>query len=217
MRTCSLEVALRQRISFTPTLANFKLRLIASDPTRFPPTPVSQVMPRYWAHVWDVIAGHPSTDEAIDLQLAAMPVMRSLVRRAHRRGIDILAGTDTLMPWVVPGEALYLELVELRDALGNTESALAAATTVNGRHVSKGEAGRIHRGARADILLIGRDPTLEIVALREWRILFVDGRRYDRATLDGWLDDYRQVFHGWSQRHIISPLVATAIRFFSQD
>jgi len=65
--------------------------------------------------------------------------------------------------------------------------------------------------------LIGRGPTLDIVALREWPILFVDGRRYDRAKVDEWLDDDRKVFHGGSQRHIVSPLVATAIGFFSQD
>jgi hypothetical protein len=38
-------------------------------------------------------------------------------------------------------------------------------------------------GARADILLLPEDPSLRLEALRDWRILFADGRRYDRATL----------------------------------
>jgi len=210
----AVDIALRQRVSFTPTLANFKLRLVASDPERFSPTEASEFLPAYWADAWNLIAGHPSSAEEIDLQLKAIPAMRVLVRRAHERGIDVLAGTDTLMPWVVPGEALHLELVELRDALGDVEKALAAATTINGRHLGYGELGVIAPGARADVLLTQTDPTVELAALREWRILFADGRRYDRATIDVWLDDYREYFHGWFQHRIIGPLAAAGTYLF---
>ena len=213
----AFDIALRQRVSFTPTLANFRLRLIASDPERFPPTPASDHLPEYWAAQWDLIAGHPSTEEEISLQVEAMPKMRLLVRRAHERGIDVLAGTDTLIPWVVPGESLHLELAELADELGDVESALAAATTVNGRHLGNGELGMIAPGARADILLTRTDPTIELAALREWQVLFTDGRRYDRATVDGWLIEYRQYFHGWFQQKFMAPVVAAAATFFVHE
>jgi hypothetical protein len=213
----ALDVALRQRLSFTPTLANFSLRLSASDPTRFPPSEVSRVLPEYWAHAWDLIAGHPSTEEAIEQRLRSVPAMRSLVRRTHERGIDVLAGTDTLMPWVVPGDALHRELAELQKALGSAEAALAAATTVNGRHLASGELGVIAPGARADLLLVEEDPTERLSVLREWRIVFADGRRYDRETLDGWIDDYRQHFQGWFQRHIMGTVATVAVGFFGHE
>ena len=213
----ALDIALRQRLSFTPTLANFSLRLTASNPARFPPSETSRVLPEYWAHAWDLIAGHPATEEAIAQRLRSVSALRSLVRRAHQRGIDVLAGTDTLMPWVVPGDALHREMAELQQALGSAEAALAAATTVNGRHLAPGEIGIIESGARADILLVREDPTQRLSSLREWRIVFADGRRYDRETLDGWVDDYRQYFHGWFQRHIMGTVAALAVGLFGHS
>lgn len=211
----ALDVARSRRVSFTPTLANFRLRLIASDPQRFPATADSQHLPAYWARAWDLIAGHPSTPEAIARRLRAIPAMRALVRRAHARGIDILAGTDTIMPWVVPGESLHLELAELEEALGDAERALAAATTVSGRHIDRGAIGVIAPGARADILLTPEDPTRQLSALRDWRILFADGRRYDRATLDAWLASYRRHFRGRLYSTVMDTIVRAALGRFA--
>jgi hypothetical protein len=213
----ALEVARTQRLSFTPTLANFSLRLTASDPARFPPSDASRVLPEYWVDAWDLVAGHPSTPEAIEQRLRAVPAMRALVRRAHERGIDVLAGTDTLMPWVVPGDALHRELIELEEAFGSAEAALSAATTVNGRHLAPGEIGLIAPGARADILLVAEDPTERLSSLRDWRIVFADGRRYDRETLDGWLDDYHQHFHSWFQRYVMGPVARVAVGMFDHS
>jgi hypothetical protein len=213
----ALDVAIRQRLSMTPTLANFSLRLSASDPIRFPPGEASQILPVYWTDAWDLIAGHPSTEEEIEQRLRAIPRMHAIARRAHERGIDLLAGTDTLMPWVVPGDALHREMAELEAALGDPELALAAATTVNGRHLGPGAIGVIAPGARADLLLVTEDPTKRLSALREWRILFADGRRYDREQVDGWMDDYRRYFAGWTQRNIIGTAAAMAVGLFSHD
>jgi hypothetical protein len=210
----AFDIALRQHISFTPTLANFSLRLTASDPQRFPATPASRLLPRYWADAWNLIAGHPSTEEDIALRLRMVPAMRALVRRAHARGIDILAGTDTIMPWVVPGESLHLEMEELRGALGSSESALAAATIVNGDHIDPGEIGVIRAGARADLLLMSSDPTQALGALRDWRILFVDGRRYDRPTIDSWVESYREHFRGGLHAALMDTIVSAATEHF---
>jgi cytosine/adenosine deaminase-related metal-dependent hydrolase len=128
-----------------------------------------------------------------------------------------LAGTDTLMPWVVPGDALHREMFELEVALGSAEAALAAATTVNGRHLASGEIGLIAPGARADILLVDEDPTERLASLREWRILFADGRRYERETLDEWLNEYRQHFHDWFQRHIMATVAGAAVGLFDHS
>jgi cytosine/adenosine deaminase-related metal-dependent hydrolase len=204
----ALEVAQRQRLAMTPTLANFRLRLTDSDPERFPPSEASHWLPRYWNDVWHLVAGHPTGEEAIDRRLRAIPVMQAMVRRAHERGIDVLAGTDTLMPWVVPGDALHRELAELSVALGSAEAALAAATTVNGRHLASGQIGVLAPGARADILLTAADPTMQLSTLRDWRIVFADGRRYDRATVDAWLEAARDHFDGWFHRHVIGTLVS---------
>ena len=179
-----------------------------------PPSVASQLLPEYWASAWKLIAGHPSSEDAIERRLRAVPALRALVRRAHDRGIDILAGTDTVMPWVVPGEALHRELAELRSALGSTEAALAAATTVNGRHIAPGEIGVIAPGARADILLVPEDPTVQLETLRDWRVLFSDGRRYDRSTIESWLEDFRRHFRGQPYRGVMGTIVGWVVGSF---
>lgn len=193
----ALSLAKSQNVSFLPTLANGgRLRLIASDATRFRPTPGARFMPEIWTEYWNStdIASHP-TGDGIEQRLARIPVSESLTRRAHEMGIDILAGTDTLMPWVVPGESLQIEIGELARAMGDNEAALASATVVNGRHIANGEIGIIAMGARADILLLPSDPVENLSALQSWRILFADGRRYDRERIDAWMGRYRQHFH----------------------
>jgi imidazolonepropionase-like amidohydrolase len=209
----ALRIARRQRVSFTPTLANFTLRLSASDPERFPPPTAARFLPEYWAGAWDLIAGHPSTHEAIERRLETQPSMRALVRRAHQHGIDI-PGTDTIMPWVVPGESLHLELAALHEALGSAEAALAAATTVNGRHIAPGEIGTIAAGARADLLLTTQDPTEQLAALADWRVVFADGRAYDRLTVDAWLEDYRLHFRGGLYRAVVGTAVSFVVDQF---
>jgi cytosine/adenosine deaminase-related metal-dependent hydrolase len=210
----AIGLALARRISFTPTLANFSLRLTASDPQRFPPGEVSAVLPRYWAPVWDLIAGHPSTPEAIERRLRAVPVLRAVTGRAHERGVHVLAGSDTIMPWVLPGESMHRELTELRQAFGSAEAALAAATTVNGRQIAAGEIGVIAPGARADVLITLDDPTKELAALRAWRVVYASGRRYDRATVDAWLESYRQHFRSGIYEAVMGSLVGWAAEAF---
>jgi cytosine/adenosine deaminase-related metal-dependent hydrolase len=209
-------LAQRHRVSFTPTLANFRLRLSASDPQRFPPPAGASILPAFWSDAWQVIAGHPQGEEAIALRLDSVHALAGLVRRAHQRGIPILAGSDTLMPFVVPGEALHFEIQALGKAFGSNEAALASATTVNGRHIAEGEIGVIAPGARADLLLLREDPTRRLGALRGWQVLFADGRRYDRATVDDWLTRYTHHFHDRLYAGALGGVVALAVNSFGK-
>jgi hypothetical protein len=206
-----LDLVQRNRIALTPTMGNPPLRLIASDPRRFPPTPGAADIPAFWASAWNLIAGHPEGEKQIQVTLRSLRRTRDIVRRAHARGIDVLAGTDTLMPWIVPGEALHLEMARLADAFGSNDAALAAATIVNGRHIAPGQIGQIVPGARADILLLPEDPAADLAALRRWKIEIADGRRYDRAVIDGWVSRYRRHFHGWFYATVMDGLTAIVV------
>lgn len=110
-------------------------------------------------------------------------------------GIDVLAGTDVLMPYTIPGDALLREIDELATAYASKEAALEAATRINARRIDPANAGAIAPGVRADILLLAADPTAELSAIREWRVLFAAGRRYDRVTVDAWVERYKAHFH----------------------
>ncbi|MEN8159044.1 MAG: amidohydrolase family protein [Myxococcota bacterium] len=212
----ALTLARRQRVAFTPTLANFRLRLSASDPVRFAPTAGFDLLPAFWNDAWQIIAGHPEGERAIERRLESVLALRRLVHRAHGLGIPILAGTDTLMPFVVPGESLHLEIEALHEAFGDAEAALAAATTVSGRRIAEGEIGVIAPGARADLLLLREDPTRRLGALRDWAHVFADGRRYDRPTVDGWLDRYRRHFHGRLYEGVVGTIAGIAVDGFGK-
>jgi len=204
-------IAARDRnISFLPTLANGRVRLIASDPQRFPPTPGARHLPEVWFEAWSsqyTIASHP-TGDGIARREARLPRFSHVTGKARTLGIDILAGTDTLMPYVVPGESLHLEIAELAHAFRDNEAALAAATTINGRHIDSGAIGVIAAGARADILILPADPVANLSALMDWRIVFASGRRYDRADVDRAVARYDRHFH--------SPFYAVPMKWASR-
>lgn len=206
----ALDLAKANRVSFLPTLANSRLRLIASDPQRYPPTPAFRYLPKIWMDAWTSqtkIGSHPVGGEIVAREARNALFLR-ITRAAKEKDIDILAGTDAMMPFVVPGESLVMEIDLLAEAFGDREAALAAATQINARHISPSEIGVIAPGARGDILLLADDPTKDLRALRDWRVLYVGGRRYDRGQIDAWVEKYR--------RHFQSPFYNAVMGFASR-
>jgi hypothetical protein len=191
----ALKIVKQQDGALTPTIINLALRLSASDPKRFPPPPAAAHLPEMWTIAWPNIVGHPRTQAEIEAQLAAIAKSREIVRTARDMGIDVLAGTDVLMPYAIPGDALLREIGELADAFASNEAALEAATRINARRIDADNTGAIAPGRRADILLLKTDPTADLNALREWRVLYAAGRRYNRETVDGWMRRYDEHFH----------------------
>ncbi len=204
----ALNVAVANRISFTPTLANLSLRLSVSDPERFPPPPAGENLPAFWSSVWQSLVGHPTGEAAIEQRLQSIVRYRQIVGQARARGIDVLAGTDTLMPWVTPGASLHQEIEELALAFSDNETALAAATRINGRHIAPGEVGVIAPGARADILLLNEDPVVDLGALKRWRFVAAAGRFYSREEIDDAVQRYRRHFRGWFYSWIMNWIVS---------
>jgi hypothetical protein len=78
-------------------------------------------LPEVWIDAWSsqsTIASHP-TGDGIARREARLPRFSYATGRARALGLDVLAGTDTLMPYVVPGESLHLEIAELASAFGD--------------------------------------------------------------------------------------------------
>lgn len=192
----ALRYAKQHNVAFLPTLFNGRIRLVASDSKRFPPTPAAALLPQIWEKAWNSptqIASHPSPEE-IAPRLQRVEVIWRVTRMAHEEGVDLLAGTDAMMPWVVPGESLLLEIDEIAGALSDNEAALASATLINGQHLAKGQIGEIAVGKRADILLLPADPTVDLKALRAWNEIYVNGRHYSREKVDADVARFRRHF-----------------------
>ncbi len=205
------------RISILPTQANQKARLTASDRQRFPPTEGLRHLPAFWEQVWPMIVAHPETTEAVAADLDGIAAEIAFVGEARLAGIDVLAGTDVVMPYVVPGESLHLQLAMLSDAFGGDEAALAAATGVNGRHVDRGKVGRIAVGNFADLLILRKGPRSDLVAVRDWQFLMVGGRMYQRAQIDAAVENYDQHFRGAYYETVMNGLVSILASGFSRE
>lgn len=106
------------------------------------------------------------------------------VAALHAAGVDVLAGTDVSMPvpslgGLAHGASVHHEL-QLLVAAGLTPiEALRAATATTARRFDLSDRGRIRTGARADLLLVDGDPTVDITTTLSIRDIW---RRGVRAT-----------------------------------
>ena len=104
--------------------------------------------------------------------------------------VRILAGTDIGVLNVFPGRAIHEELaLLLRDAGMTPLEALQAATL----HAAAGiglerELGSIEAGKVADLVLIEANPLADITRVSQIAGVVLRGRYFDRAVLDGLLD-----------------------------
>ncbi|MEL6663714.1 MAG: amidohydrolase family protein [Pseudomonadota bacterium] len=200
-------------LSFLPTNANARSRLTVSDPARFPPSPGLSDVPAFWETAWPSIVSHPETDAEIETEIEAMPVALRFIREAHAAEIDVLVGSDVIMPYVIPGESIHQQLALLTQALGSAELALAAATATNGQHIDEGRIGRVKVGAFADLLIFEDDPRGDIAKVQDWAHVMVDGRLYGRDEINAAVKRYRDHFRSG----VYPAVMNTAYGFLASD
>lgn len=110
--------------------------------------------------------------------------MATFVGLAHERGIRILAGTDTPVPWLIPGASLHRELRHFAEQAGMTT--LEAIQTATGRAaeaLESPERGVVREGAIADLVFVDGDVSRDIRALARIESVMVGGRLYSRDEL----------------------------------
>jgi imidazolonepropionase-like amidohydrolase len=111
-----------------------------------------------------------------------------LTGEMHKAGVALLVGSDSLDPFVFPGESLHQELAELVRAGFTPLDALQAATQGAARFLGRaGELGAIEADKTADLVLLGANPLENIGNTRKILIVIRDGKVLDRATLDSLL------------------------------
>jgi imidazolonepropionase-like amidohydrolase len=102
--------------------------------------------------------------------------------------VPILAGTDAAPGvFVVPGFSLHDELTEMVAAGLTPMEALQTATSNPARFWNRTDIGRVAPGTLADLVLLAKDPTVDIHNTTTIRAVVADGKLYDRAALDGLL------------------------------
>jgi hypothetical protein len=107
----------------------------------------------------------------------------------RKLGVPIVAGTDLGVPLVYPGFSLHEELAVLVEKGGfSPAQAIEASTLQPARLLGEDkDLGTIQPGKLADLVLLDRDPLLNIANTKAIFAVIADGRFYDRAALDAML------------------------------
>jgi hypothetical protein len=125
-------------------------------------------------------------------------IRRRIIRAYHNAGVPIMAGSDTAQAFHIWGPGLIQEIETLGKSGLSPMEALRSATVVprdyfrslpnGGSSLGwKAEFGTVEKGARADLILLERDPAKDLSALRSLQMVIAGGRLYDRAALDAML------------------------------
>ncbi|MCU0649516.1 MAG: amidohydrolase family protein [Gemmatimonadaceae bacterium] len=145
-------------------------------------------IPKFLVQGWD-----PKTDFRLKALTPAdwensrktWALQQRMLREMVRAGVPILAGTDVLNPYCMPGFSLHDELRHLVDAGMTPLQALQAATIQPARFFAATDSlGTIARGKVADLVLLDADPLVDIANSTRIRAVITNGRYYDRARLD---------------------------------
>jgi imidazolonepropionase-like amidohydrolase len=110
---------------------------------------------------------------------------RPLTKVFHDRGGQLMTGTDTLLPRLVPGFALHRELQELVDVGLTPYEALRTSTTIPYEYLGESkEAGTIEVGKRSDLILVDGNPLEDISAASHIAGVMMRGRWIGRKEID---------------------------------
>ena len=115
---------------------------------------------------------------------------RPFTTALHEKGVKLMAGTDALLPTVLPGFSLHWELEELVGVGLTPYEALRTSTTHPMEFLGElDEAGTIEVGKRAELVLLEANPLEEITNTRKIVGVMMQGRWLPQSELQKGLDD----------------------------
>ena len=138
--------------------------------------------------------------QAPSVECAAISFEKSveLVGLLHAHGVSILAGTDVVKPFFVPGFSLHDELSLLVGAGLSEIEAIQAATRNAARFAGMDDVGTIERDMVADLLVLDADPLENIDNTRTIAAVVSAGRLIERSRLQEILSEIRDSAAKWT-------------------
>ena len=170
-----------------PTLTVLRSMAYSDDPS-FTNDPRLKYIPRDIVSSWNPKADPFLKDKtAEDWALSKKVFSKDLdiVGAMERAGVEILAGTDTLNPYCLPGFSLHDELGLLVQSGLTPMQALQAATRNPARFLGREkDLGTIATGKIADLVLLDANPLDDIGNTRKISAVVFGGKFYTRTSLD---------------------------------
>lgn len=137
-----------------------------------------------------LVAWKPRLDRPLwPSALPSARVEKEAIGLLHEEGVRIIAGTDTVKPYFVPGYALHDELAALVGAGMSEGEVIRAATRTPAEMVGALGQGLIAKGQAADLLVLDASPLEDIANTRRIAMVVAAGRIYDREALAAMRED----------------------------
>lgn len=172
-----VELLARSGMTITPTIGIYGAYAVVAedDPSLFDDRRVETFVP--WAREAATRGGDLETRREMVRSMA------SLGRRVVEAGGTVVVGTDS--PIIPQGLALVAEMQALVEYGGMSEiDVLRATTSVSADAMGYGDVfGSVRPGLLADLIVLDRDPTTDITAIRDIRMVIENGRAHTLEDL----------------------------------
>jgi len=171
-----------------PTLTVLHALAYSDDPA-LQRDPRLRYMPPSVKATWNPLKPYGETPEQYEMAKKEFQTQLQIVGVMEQSGVGILAGTDTLNPYIYPGFSLHDELGLLVQAGLTPMQALQAATANPARFLGKEQDfGTIAPGKIADMVLLYANPLEDIANSKKiWAVVY-NGKVYPRDALDQMLE-----------------------------
>jgi imidazolonepropionase-like amidohydrolase len=171
-----------------PTLTVIRNLSMIGDPA-LTEDPRLAYMPAFVRATWSPQGGlpylktwGPKQSEQMKVTLAKF---KEIVGRMNKAGVPLLAGTDVMNPFVMPGFSLHDELALLVESRLSPMQALQAATRNAAQYRGDlADYGTIEKGKVADLVLLNANPLADIRGTTRIAAVIVGGKLLDREKLD---------------------------------
>src|SRR5215471_15082451 len=170
-----------------PTLTVLRSTAYSDNPS-FANDPRLKYLPRDIVSSWNTKADpflkkKTAEDSAVSKKVFSKDL--ELVGAMEQAGVEILAGTDTLNPYCLPGFSLHDELGLLVQSGLTPMQALQAATLNPARFLGRDkDFGTIARDKIADLVLLDANPLEDIANTKKISAVVFGGKFFSRAALD---------------------------------
>lgn len=178
-----------------PTQTLFENVVGPDDPATLSNRPEMKYMPEATVEEWAARKRDAIGDGDFDRATAdrAIELRRRLILELHRRGAELLLGSDAPQIFNVPGFSIHRELALLVAAGLTPYEALVTGTVNPARWFGAGASrGTVAVGQDADLVLLNDDPLADIRNSRRVYGVMIRGRWLGRAELDRLLDRYAE-------------------------
>lgn len=141
------------------------------------------------------------SDASKDALRESMPQMYKIIKKMNDIGAGLMTGTDTMVPYIIPGFSLIDEIEHFIEAGLSPYDALKASTSAPAEFLGESDNfGTVSVGKSANLILVEGNPLEDVLNLWNLEGVSIKGQWLDRKKLDQLLEEqaasYEEVEEG---------------------